>query len=402
MPLGTTGFVGDRLAEAREARGLTNASLAELLGVSTTAISQYEHNKVSPRPEVMSSIADKLNLPLSFFLRPVASEQEESTLFWRSMSSATKSARTKAKRRFEWLKDIVAYLRQYLDFPEVHLPAFNLPENIFALGGPAIDELAKECRQFWNIGDGPIADIVLFLESNGIIVSRGKLEAEKLDAFSEWRIIDSTPYVFLSSDKSSAARSRLDAAHELAHLILHRNVNPRLLSSAKAHARIEWQAFRFGSAFLLPESSFAQELWSPTLDAFRSLKERWKVSIGAMIKRCEELEIIDEHEARRMWMNYGRRGWRTEEPLDDRLPVEKPRLLSRSIELLVKERVKSREQILLDLPYAQTDIEELTGLPRGYLTGIGEVVPKLREPKIAEVMNGTGKVVSFTEWQSEN
>jgi len=270
------------------------------------------------------------------------------------------------------------------------------------LTGDDIEELARDCRQFWNIGDGPLADVVLFLESNGVIVSRGKLEAEKLDAFSQWKVIDDTPYVFLTSDKMSAVRSRLDAGHELAHLVLHRNVPARQIANPKVHRILEWQAFRFGSAFLLPSSSFMNELWSPTLDAFHSLKDRWKVSIGAMIKRCEELGIIDEEQARRMWMNYGRRGWRTEEPLDDRLPVEKPRLLSRSVELLVNERVKTREQILLDLPYAQTDIEELTGLTRGYLTGIGEVVPKLREPKIAEVLNGSGKVVSFTRWQSED
>lgn len=402
MPLGTTGFIGDRLVEAREARGLTNASLAELLGVSTTAISQYEHGRVSPRPEVMSAIAEKLNLPVSFFLRPVPAEHEESALFWRSLSSATKQARTKAKRRFGWLKEIVAYLREYLDLPEVHLPTFNLPKDILQLTGNDIEELARDCRQFWNIGDGPIADIVLFMESNGVIVSRGKLEAEKLDAFSQWKVIDDAPYVFLTSDKMSAARSRLDAAHELAHLVLHRNVQSRQVANGKVHRILEWQAFRFGSAFLLPSSSFMNELWSPTLDAFRSLKDRWKVSIGAMTKRCEELGMIDEEQARRMWMNYGRRGWRTEEPLDDRIPVEKPRLLSRSIELLINERVKTREQILVDLPYAQPDIEELTGLPRGYLSGIGEVVPKLREPKIAEVINGSGKVVAFSKWQSED
>jgi Zn-dependent peptidase ImmA (M78 family)/transcriptional regulator with XRE-family HTH domain len=402
MPTGTPGFVKERLVEAREARGLTNASLAELLGVSTTAISQYEHGRVSPRPEVMTTIADKLNLPLSFFLRPITSEELEGTLFWRSMSSTTKAARTKAKRRFKWLKEIVAYLKEYLDLPEVNLPKFNLPENILDLTGKDIEELAQECRQFWNIGDGPIADVLLFLESNGIIISRGKLEAEKLDAFSQWRMTEGTPYVFLTSDKMSAVRSRLDATHELAHLVLHRDVQARHIASPKIHARLEWQAFRFGSAFLLPENSFPNELWAPTLDAFRALKERWKVSIGAMVKRCQELNILDDDETKRMWMNYGRRGWRTEEPLDDRLPVEKPRLLSRSIELLIKERVKTREQILLDLPYSQTDIEELTGLPRGYLSGVGEVVPKLREPKVAEVFNGSGNVVSFTRWQSDD
>jgi transcriptional regulator with XRE-family HTH domain len=48
---GTPGFVGDRLREAREARGLSAVSLADLLGITRQAISLYEsghHGTNSP------------------------------------------------------------------------------------------------------------------------------------------------------------------------------------------------------------------------------------------------------------------------------------------------------------------------------------------------------------------
>jgi len=51
-----------------------------------------------------------------------------------------------------------------------------------------------------------------------------------------------------------------------------------------------------------------------------SLKPKWKVSIGVMIKRLENLDIISEDEAKRLWINYNRRGWRREEPLDNDIP----------------------------------------------------------------------------------
>ena len=41
--IGTPGFVGERLTEARQARGLTGTSLAEILSVRPGSISQYEH-----------------------------------------------------------------------------------------------------------------------------------------------------------------------------------------------------------------------------------------------------------------------------------------------------------------------------------------------------------------------
>ena len=53
MKLGTPGFVGPRLREAREGRGLTAMSLAELLGITRSAISYYEKGTTSPQPDVM-------------------------------------------------------------------------------------------------------------------------------------------------------------------------------------------------------------------------------------------------------------------------------------------------------------------------------------------------------------
>lgn len=380
MRLGTIGFEGQRLVEAREARGLTSTSLAEMLGVSTTTISQYEHNKTSPSPEVMEQIADKLNIPKDFFLREPFDDNNDA-VFWRSTAAATKSVRIRAKRKFIWLKEIVSYLSEFVDLPYLNLPALNLPEDIFSLTNNEIEQFACDLRQFWGLGDAPIADLILVMENNGIVVSKTKLNADTLDAFSQWSTSDKCAYVILGSDKGSAARSRYDAAHELGHLLFHRNIKLKDINSKQKHKIIESQAFRFASAFLLPEQSFTRDLWSPSIDAFLSLKERWRTSCGVMIKRCSELELIEPEETKRMWINYSRRGYKKLEPLDDKLKSEMPRLLHRSIELLVDENVKTKEQILLDLSFAANDIEELTGLQRGYLSGRTieeEIMPKLR------------------------
>src|SRR4051794_34291829 len=67
---GTPGFVGARLSEAREARGLTATQLGELTGVSSTSISQYEKGKTTPAPRNLNLLANVLNLPEHFFLLP--------------------------------------------------------------------------------------------------------------------------------------------------------------------------------------------------------------------------------------------------------------------------------------------------------------------------------------------
>ena len=97
------------------------------------------------------------------------------------------------------------------------------------------------------------------------------------------------------------------------------------------------------------------------------LKEKWKVSIALMIVRCRNLGIIDADDYRKLWINLGRRGWRKKEPLDNSLPVEKPMLLNRSIKLLIKEGVQTKQDIMSSLSLPSSIIEELAGLPNGYL-----------------------------------
>ncbi len=370
MRPGTPGFVGARLREGREARGLTAIALSEILGVSRQAVSQYENGQQTPRPEVMLKIEQVLGLPPDFFSRPVADLPQERRIFYRSMSSATKAARIRVERRYDWLSSIADYLQRYVTFPPVSFPRFDVADDPRELSWENIEALASDTREFWGMGEGPISNVVWLLENNGAVVARGAMGADKLDAFSEWyewHERQHTPYVFLGADKTSGPRSRYDAAHELGHLVLHRHISRKHITHQPTFKLIEDQAHRFGSAFLLPASAFASDLPAPSLDAFRALKPTWNVSIAMMVYRAAELDLISDEHAQRLWRNRARRRWAHKEPLDDRLPIEKPRLLRRVFELLVNEGVQSRAQIRAALPYAQNDIEELAGLPPGFL-----------------------------------
>ncbi len=364
MRPGTPGFVGARLREAREARGLTAISLADTIGVSRQAISQFENGLGSPSPETMDRIVERLNLPTRFFLRPVE-ERAPATIYYRKLNAATKAARLRAEWRYRWLQDIAAYAREYIELPPVNFPDFDLPADPSAISDETIERIAREVRQFWGLRDGPISNVTWLLENNGAVIARDELGVEALDAFSGW--LDGTPYIVLGADKGSAVRSRLDAAHELGHLVLHRKVTPTMLARPADLQVIERQAFRFAGAFLLPDTTFARDLYVPTLEALRNLKTKWLVSIGVMIKRAEDLDLVSSDQARRLWISYSRRGWRRQEPLDDRLPAEQPRLLRKAVELMLAERLQSRADIRSALPFAQRDVEQLAGLGENFL-----------------------------------
>lgn len=57
---------GSRIRAARKMRGITLAELADTLGVHSSAISQWECGRTSPRPEMQVRIAQALGTQPSF------------------------------------------------------------------------------------------------------------------------------------------------------------------------------------------------------------------------------------------------------------------------------------------------------------------------------------------------
>jgi Zn-dependent peptidase ImmA (M78 family)/DNA-binding XRE family transcriptional regulator len=352
-------FDGRRLTEAREARGMTQTDLSDRLQVSRQAVSQYEKGHRSPSGDIIFKIARNLEVPLHFFLGGEVMEVS-GKVFFRSMAAATKSARECAKRKYGWAKNLVKYLREFVEFPEVNFPRLDVPDNPIELTNDDIERIASETRSFWGLGEGPISNVIWLLENNGCIILRQNLGVKTLDAFSEWSKEDKTPYFVLGSGRGSAVRSRLDAAHELGHMILHRN--SKNLNNHTIFRLMEEQAYYFAGAFLLPSKSFAQDVFMPSLRSLILVKAKWKVSIGAMIKRMGHLHIITPGREQRMFANCSRRGWRTKEPLDDEIEMEEPRVIKRSFDLLMANDIIGPEDLESKLGLYINDIEDVTGL----------------------------------------
>ena len=404
MRPGTPGFIGLRLREAREARALTASALARQLRVTKQAVSQYENGVQSPSPEVMKRICDYLNLPDYFFFRQFP-PLSKGTIFYRSLSSFTKIARTMAERRYEWLRRSVAFFRESVEFPVVNVPNYDLPSKPQLISNEMVESIASEVRQHWNLAKIPIRNMIKLLEANGVITGQDEFDAEGLDGFSEWAPVEETPYIMLNIDKRSSARSRLNAAHELGHLVLHRKIKPEQFTQKQEHKLIEEQAFRFAGAFLVPAEQFAEEFYAVSLDPLIAMKRKWKVAIGMMIKRAENLDLISREQARKLFVKRTRNGWQVKEPLDDELEIEQPSLLSKAIDLLIREDVVSRDEILWELPYdPTTDIEALLSLTDGFLD---EPLPTIKMVHAAqhEASNARdstdGKVIKFPAKKSD-
>lgn len=372
------GIVPSRLRDARIARGLNQTELADAVTISRQAISAFEAGEKNPDPTTMARIADAVGQPLGYFTAEDAeSFGSYSTRFFRAFGPDTKRRNLMSDVLGKWFVQTAFYLFGFVGFPDVNLPAIS-PREGDRYGEDEIEEAAEACRKQWGLGLGPISNVIGLLENNGVTVCRHEMTGHKVEAFSFWS--GPRPFVFLSSEKQSAVRARFDAAHELGHLVLHRFVAPEDIEDPKVLKLIEGEAHRFASALLLPRRAFPNEVYTPRLDAFVTLKSRWKVAIQAMVFRCKDLGIFDEAQITSLYKQISYRKWRTNEPLDDKLPLETPSLLRKVVEVIVNAGRKSRDAIASELRLSGAMIAAFCGLPASYFDPEKrpDFVPELR------------------------
>ena len=367
---GVQGFQKDRLSQILAVRRLTQVQLASMVSVSPATISKWRAGTQAPEREALERLAGVVNVTPEWFTRHPAAKV--STPLFRSNASAHVAARAMLEARLEWAQDVGAALMEFVDYPEVNLPARSYadPEEITA---EDIEQAACECRDLWRLGRSMVQDLALAVEGAGIILVREETGIAQIEGLSAWSEVLGRPLILLSADKDNGYRSRFDLAHELGHLVLHRHI--KRPTERDRHKLLEQQAHRFAGAFLLPAETFATEVRMPaTLDDLLLLKRRWGVSAAAIIMRLRALELLDEDDALTLFKRRSARWGAKSEPGDgDRTP-EQPRLLRRTIDLLVDEKVMPLEAIPRHIGLAASDVESLAGLPEGYFQGKSKVV----------------------------
>lgn len=317
-------FNPQRLTLARERRGLTKAALSRKIGVTPSAMSQFENGSISPNSSTLAKIALALGFPPAYFARPGGKSISLAKCHFRSLRSATQRERRQVVSIVPDFLDLIQVIEQRID----GLPSISVPDLSDQLESDEdVEDIAMLMRREFGLGSGPIDNVVRLLEWRmGVHVLPLVEDSERVDAFSFW--LDGRPFIFLSFDKDSSSRLRFSASHELAHLLMHRETDLE-----PGDKELEAQANRFASAFLLPAESFGAECpdrldWHKLLE----LKVRWKVSVAAIVRRAFDLKIFSESQYRRAMIQITQMGWRKNEPHE---PVqERLTLLTRAIPLL--------------------------------------------------------------------
>jgi len=360
--MSSAAFYGARLHEAREARGYTLEQVADHLGITKQAVSLYEKSMRQPRADYFQQLVEYLRVPPHYFSRPPLAPQS-SPRHYRSLTTVTKKARDTAEQKARWLQEIAHFLAEHVELNPALLPPCEFPANPNQIRHDAVEDSAANLRRLWNLGDGVISNVVHLLENKGIIVARFPLYSDKLDAFSFVEDGTALPYIILAADKNNYFRSRHDAAHELGHLVLHRNVPSQALKDKPTFKNMELQAHRFASAFLLPARTFGKEWITSDINSLKNIKLKWKSAIQAMIMRAGDLGIISKSQKESLLIAAGRKGWKRREPFDDDIEPEHPRFLARSCEMIVGEKISTKAELQHCLALDKADVETLLGLP---------------------------------------
>lgn len=359
--------ISSRITEARESRAMSMEDLANHIGVSRQAVSKYEKGIIFPSPEILSSISHTLSIPIEFFYKnEYISNAESSALFFRSKSNIAKKVKVACKYQVKWTNEIKKQLERYVDFIEQDVPVIDT--NYEDLTEAEIEELALTVRKQWELGDQPINDLIGILENKGIIVAKfapnDLCRFKGIDAFSAWE--DGTPYILYNPIQKSAVRTRFSILHELGHLIMHNSIAEHESIKREIVDFADRQADRFAAAFLLPATSFPNDVKDTSLISLKRTKQKWKAAMSTIIKRCEDLNLLTENQ-----LNYLKRQMTTKkywhkEPLDDVLTVAAPEVLHDAIIMLINSNLITKYDFFYTSGLSAADLSDICGLPSDF------------------------------------
>lgn len=291
------GFNPSRLVVARKRRGFTKKRLADSAGISTRILTDYERAMFEPTEATLERIADVLDFPVAFFGASEIDEPQIEATSFRALSRLTARQRDQALGSATLALDLSRWIDEWFALPTPDIPT---------LQGVDPETAADALRREWGLGERPVRNVVNLLEAHGVRVFSLAEECAEVDAFSFRQ--RGVPHVFLNTMKS-AERSRMDAAHELGHLVLHWGHEiPR-------GREAEQEAQQFGSAFLMPRGSvLADAPRGARLEQLVKAKRRWGVSVIALAYRMHVLGLLSDWQYRAVLIEIGEKGYRRDEP----------------------------------------------------------------------------------------
>jgi Zn-dependent peptidase ImmA (M78 family) len=324
----------ERLELARKRRRFTARILAEKAGIAPVTLSRIVNKQQIPDESTIVALVAALGYARAFFEQDDFDPIDASAASFRSLTGMTARERDAALAAGSLAFEVMDWVSERFTLPEPDILDLGHERNPVAA--------ARMLRQHWAIGEKPIGNMIKLLESKGARVFSLAEDTKNVDAFSCWR--NNEPYIFLNTYKSSE-RSRFDAAHELAHLVLHRHGGPQ-------GRKAETEANNFASAFLMPQADLMSVIpYVSSVDQIIQAKKRWGVAAVALAYRLNKLGLMTEWQYIQINRQY-----RTSEP--EGIPAERSTVWQMILTDLWKDGL-SRSHIARQLLLPDEELENL-------------------------------------------
>jgi Zn-dependent peptidase ImmA (M78 family)/transcriptional regulator with XRE-family HTH domain len=315
-------FNGNELRLARQYHGYTLNDLANLIEKSRQYVHQLETGRTEPTLQTIELLAEKLDVMPEFFCSSGQTYFADEQFHFRKNVTAKIAFRQTVKARGEFFERVVKFIDKNLTLPPVNFPSYEAETN------EDVERAAENARRHWDLGTGPISNMVRVVENAGAVVTSFDGVSATVDALS---ITAKRPIIIRNDAKQSPYRLRFDLGHETGHLIMHEGhvTGDRLTES---------QANRFASAFLMPRTTFAKDFLLAGKSGSRiswqglsEIKLKWKVTKAAILYRAKDLNLIDDNQYVSAVIGLKKRGEGIIESEDSSLDKEKFELINNAI-----------------------------------------------------------------------
>ena len=294
-------IVGQRLAEARRARGMTQEAAAEHLGISRPTFIAMEKGDRAAKPAELISLANLYGQPVSQFVRTSAPLTDFQPHFRAAIDRAKPADAAQLTAAVGEFKSLV---EDYLDL-ERRMKAplrFSYPPPVTLnprvnVSGLAEDVADRE-RQRLGLGDQPVPNVRSVLEQDvGVRIFFARLPRTFAGMYI---FVDGLGGCMLINSVHPVEKQRASIAHEYAHLIVDRHTaGVDYLTNVGRKPANERFAESFAMCFLMPTSSVRfrfNEVVNATgnfqVGDLVKLKIHFAVSLEAMALRLESLGLL--------------------------------------------------------------------------------------------------------------
>lgn len=285
-------FVSERLLSVRRFRGYTQQELADRSGISSAMISEYEQGIAAPSPITRSKLSDALQIRIEFFyylsrLAPGSVNFQRENRFNKKRLHAIQEGVRQMVGAYLEIEDILnidSVFKTSLQQKGIH----SLEE---------IKDIVLKIREEWEIGLGPIHNIIQVFEDQKIKVVQISEDISTFDGTST--LIDGKYPVIVINKNLAVEQKRFTLLYELGHLLL--ELTKSELTAKKSFCTAFAKEFLFSRAALIKEFGTGRD--PITTGEIFFMQKKYGITFLNIVERLVEEKLMPKSKLKHYYEN---------------------------------------------------------------------------------------------------